>query len=144
MNPIQYQYGNLLDLDQVLDLYQASTLSERRPINDRQAFTAMLTHANLIVTAWDQTLLVGIARTLTDFAYVGYLSDLAVRTSHQKSGIGKMLIQKTREKMGPRSKLVLLSAPKAVEYYPKIGFTQHPSAWVLEASAPFPQNIEKT
>ena len=122
MNSIRYQYGNDLDLDQVIELYNASTLGERRPVDDRQVMSDMLRHANLVVTAWDGNLLVGIARTLTDFSYVGYLSDLAVRASHQRKGIGIQLVQKTREKMGPKSMLVLLAAPKAVEYYSKIGF----------------------
>jgi len=138
MNSIRYQYGNDLDLDQVIELYNASTLGERRPVDDRQVMSDMLRHANLVVTAWDGNLLVGIARTLTDFSYVGYLSDLAVKASHQRQGIGIQLVQKTREKMGPKSMLVLLAAPKAVEYYPKIGFTKHNSAWTINAQAPFP------
>lgn len=140
---IRYRYGNDLDIDQALELYQASTLGERRPIDDRDIFAGMLQHANLIVTAWDGDLLVGIARTMTDFGYVGYLADLAVRQSHQRMGIGIGLIEKTREKMGPRSKLVLLAAPKAVNYYPKIGFTQHNSAWILAADEPFPRKNEE-
>ncbi len=140
MTEIAYRTGNELDLDLVLELYQESGLGERRPIDDRQIFAAMLAHANLVVTAWDQDLLVGIARTLTDFAYVGYLSDLAVRRSHQKQGIGIGLIQRTRERMGPRSMLVLLAAPLAREYYPKLGFTRHDSAWILRASDPFPES----
>ena len=84
----------------------------------------MLHHANLVVTAWDEDLLVGIARTLSDFAYVGYLADLAVRASHQRQGMAPPS-SKTREQMGSRSMLVLLSAPKAVAYYPKMGFTRH-------------------
>jgi predicted N-acetyltransferase YhbS len=107
-------------------------------VDDRQVISDMLRHANLVVTAWDGNLLVGIARTLTDFSYVGYLSDLAVKASHQRQGIGIQLVQKTREKMGPKSMLVLLAAPKAVEYYPKIGFTRHNSAWTINAQAPFP------
>jgi GNAT superfamily N-acetyltransferase len=138
MAAISFRYGNDLDLDEFIDLYQASTLGERRPIDDRQVMSAMLRHANLVVTAWDKDLLIGVARTLTDFSYVGYLSDLAVRVSHQRRGIGIQLIEKTRDKMGPRSMLVLLAAPKAVEYYPKIGFAKHPSAWTLKATEPFP------
>jgi len=138
MTSIRYQYGNDLDLDQVIELYNASTLGERRPVDDRQVMSDMLRHANLVVTAWDGNLLVGIARTLTDFSYVGYLSDLAVKASHQRQGIGIQLVQKTREKMGPKSMLVLLAAPKAVEYYPKIGFSKHNSAWTINAQAPFP------
>jgi len=135
---IQYRFGNDLNLDEVIELYRASTLGERRPIDDPGIMSDMLAHANLVVTAWDGALLVGISRTLTDFSYVGYLSDLAVRKSHWSQGIGKELILKTRERMGPRSMLVLLAAPKAVDYYPKIGFTKHNSAWVLRAEDPFP------
>jgi GNAT superfamily N-acetyltransferase len=139
MNIIDYRYGNDLNVESVIELYNASGLGERRPVDDPAIFSDMVRHGNLTVTAWDGALLVGISRTLTDFSYVGYLSDLAVRRSHQKFGIGVQLIQKTREKMGPRSMLVLLSAPQAVEYYPRVGFTQHPSAWVLRARDVFPK-----
>jgi len=133
---IDYRVGNALDLDEVLELYRASTLGERRPIDDRATFASMLAHANLVVTAWDGDLLVGIARTLTDFLYVGYMADLAVRESHQRQGIGVALIRTTREHMGPSSSIVLLAAPKAVDYYPRLGFRPHGSAWVLRASEP--------
>jgi len=139
MKNIKYRYGNDLDVESVIELYNASGLGERRPVDDPKIFADMVRYGNLTVTAWDGDLMVGIARTLTDFSYVGYLSDLAVRRSHQKFGIGVQLIQMTREKMGPRSMLVLLSAPQAVEYYPRVGFTQHPSAWVLRAGDPFPK-----
>ena len=62
---IEYRLGNALDLDQVIELYRASTLGDRRPVEDREAMAAMLRHANLVVTAWDENLPVGIARTLT-------------------------------------------------------------------------------
>lgn len=135
---IEYRYGNALDVDAVIDLYLASSLGARRPMDDRALVADMLAHANLVVTAWDGDLLVGIARSLTDFVYVAYLSDLAVRESHQRTGIGETLIVKTRERLGPRSRLVLLAAPDARTYYPRIGFTQHPSAWMLEAGEAFP------
>lgn len=138
MSGIEFRFGNDLNLDQVIDLYNASTLGERRPVDDRQIVSNMVHHANLVVTAWDGESLVGIARTLTDFSYVGYLADLAVRASYQRQGIGIELIERTRQKMGPRSMLVLLAAPKAVEYYPNIGFTKHESAWTLRAGEPFP------
>jgi ribosomal protein S18 acetylase RimI-like enzyme len=136
MTPISYRQGNDLDLDQVLDLYRSCSLGARRPIDDRSILGDMIRHANLVITAWDGDLLVGISRSLTDFSYVTYLADLAVRESHQRRGIGVELIRQTREALGPRSMIVLLSAPAAVEYYPKIGFTQHGSAWTLKAGEP--------
>jgi len=128
---IDYRTGNDLDLDAVIDLYRASTLGERRPVDDRERMATMLRNANLVVTAWDAKLLVGIARSLTDFSYATYLSDLAVRVSHQRLGIGKELIRRTQQAGGPRTRMVLLAAPAAVGYYPHVGFTQHSSAWTL-------------
>ncbi len=132
MPTITYHTGNDLDLDAVIELYRASTLGERRPVADRARMAAMLRNANLVVTARDGDLLVGIARSLTDHVYVTYLSDLAVRESYQRQGIGRELIRRTQEAAGS-AQIVLLSAPKAVEYYPRIGFDAHPSAWVLKA-----------
>lgn len=127
---IEYKVGNNLDLDEVIELYRASTLGERRPVGERDRMQKMLQHANLVITAWEGGLLVGIARSLTDFAYCTYLADLAVRLSHQRQGIGKELVRRTREEAGP-AKIILLAAPKAVDYYPHIGFTHHPHAWIL-------------
>ena len=132
---ITYRTGNDLNLDAVIELYRASTLGERRPVEDRERMRLMLANANLVVTAWEGDLLVGIARSLSDFSYATYLADLAVRASHQKQGIGRDLIRRTRE-LGGAATTILLSAPKAVDYYPKIGFTRHPQAWTLAADAP--------
>ncbi len=101
MNQIDYRYGNKLNLDQVIELYHASTLGERRPVDNRETMTNMLENANLVVTAWDGEVLVGIARSLTDFTYVGYLAELAVRASYQRRGIGIELMRQTRARMGP-------------------------------------------
>ena len=66
---ITYRLGNDLDLDAVIELYRASTLGERRPVEDRARMSLMLRNANLVVTGWDGELLVGIARSLSDFSY---------------------------------------------------------------------------
>lgn len=127
---ITYKMGNLLDLDAVIELYRASTLGERRPVEDRERMAAMLRQANLVVTAWDGPLLVGISRSLTDFSFATYLSDLAVRVSHQRRGIGKELIRLTQA-AAKKAKIILLAAPAAEEYYARVGFTRHPQAWIL-------------
>jgi len=122
--------GTELDLDAVIALYRSSTLGERRPVDDRPRMAEMLRHANLVVTAWDGATLVGIARSLTDFVYATYLSDLAVDLAYQRRGIGRELMRKT-QLAAPRASVILLSAPKAVDYYPRVGFSAHPSAWIL-------------
>ena len=116
-----------------VDLYRACSLGARRPLDEDAIVDAMMTHGNLTITAWEEGLVVGIARTLTDFLYVGYLADLAVRESHQQRGIGVGLIRETQNRMGQRAHLVLLAAPAAADYYPRIGFTHAPNAWLLKA-----------
>jgi predicted N-acetyltransferase YhbS len=127
---IAYHADRRPGLEQARELYRASTLGERRPIDDDARFEAMLEHANLVVTAWEGPLLVGISRCVTDFAWTTYLADLAVRVSHQRAGIGRELIRHTRA-AAPQAKLLLLAAPAAERYYPHIGFGHFPQAWML-------------
>ncbi len=127
---IEYRVGSDVDLDEVIDLYVDSTLGERRPVGERDRMATMLAEADLVVSAWDGDQLVGISRSVTDWVYATYLSDLAVRLDYQKMGIGRELVRRTRQET-PRATVILLAAPKAVDYYPKIGMTQHHSAWVL-------------
>ncbi|NVK75853.1 MAG: GNAT family N-acetyltransferase [Oceanospirillaceae bacterium] len=128
---IQYKVNQSITSAQFIELLSKTTLGARRPIDQVETIDAMLENANLLITAWQGEHLVGVARSVTDFAFCCYLSDLAVDESVQSSGIGKTLIRMTKEALQPKCSLILLSAPQAVDYYPKIGFTQHNSAWVL-------------
>lgn len=129
---IEYRDNAIITAEQAIDLYTRSTLGERRPIHNVQTFDAMIKNANLTVTAWDGEVLVGISRSLTDFAYVAYLADLAVDQQYQRCGIGKQLIEETKSRLGPECMIVLLAAPKANEYYGHIGFEHNPRAWTLK------------
>jgi ribosomal protein S18 acetylase RimI-like enzyme len=129
---VDYRINAPVTPDQFIAVLRASTLGERRPIDDRACIEGMLEHANLTVTAWDGGTLVGIARSVTDFHYACYLSDLAVDRGYQKSGIGKKLQTLTQEQLGPKCKLILLAAPAANSYYGHIGFTSNPRCWILE------------
>lgn len=119
---------------QFVDVLRRSTLAERRPVDDSARIAEMLAHANLICTAWDGDVLVGVSRSLTDFSYCCYLSDLAVDVAYQKTGVGKKLVELTQSRLHPLCKIILLAAPKAECYYPKIGFRHFHSAWILSRS----------
>ena len=127
---IEYKLTPDLDLDRAIELYVASTLGERRPVDDRERMATMFRHADLVISAWDGDLLVGVSRSITDWVWTTYLADLAVRLSHQKQGIGKELMRRTQE-AAPRAKLLLLAAPAAAHYYGHVGFTNLPNAWWL-------------
>lgn len=129
---IRYETDLKISIDQFIDLLKRSTLAERRPISDRQKIEKMLRHGNILITAWHNDLLVGVSRALSDFSFCCYLSDLAVDESYQHQGIGKELIRLTHEVAGvDDTMLILLAAPKAVNYYPKIGMEQFKECFVI-------------
>ena len=129
---IEYKINEPITTDQFIELLANSTLGERRPIHDLQCMEGMVSNSDLTVSAWVNGSLVGIARSVTDFHYACYLSDLAVSKEYQKSGIGKHLQILTQEQLGPQCKLILIAAPAANEYYEHIGFSHNPRCWVLE------------
>ena len=108
-----------------------STLAERRPIDDADRIQDMLQNANLFVTARKDGLLIGISRSLTDFGFCTYMSDLAVDQAYQKMGVGIRLIRETKIHT-PKAKLILLAAPAAVNYYPKTGMTNFSHCFLLD------------
>lgn len=127
---IEYKRSDDLDPEQARELYIASTLGERRPVDDRERFAAMIRNGNLTITAWDGDLLVGVSRSVTDWVWTTYLADLAVRVSHQRQGIGKELMRRTQA-AAPQARLLLLAAPAAVGYYPHVGFKPQQTAFWL-------------
>ena len=129
MNEVVYAVESGLTAEEFRQVLIDSTLAERRPANDAARLERMLRGANLIVTARIDGALVGVARSVSDFAYACYLSDLAVSQSAQGKGIGNELIQQTRKHCGPEVNVILLSAPKAVAFYEKIGMPRHPAAF---------------
>lgn len=128
---ITYQIENNLSPQEFIEVLNKSTLGERRPVSEPERISKMLEYGNLIVTARENNALIGVARSLTDFMYCTYLSDLAVDQSYQKKGIGKELIRRTKLE-SPKAKLILLAAPKAVDYYPKIGMKKWDQCYVLD------------
>lgn len=133
MPTITYAVEPTLSADEFVSVLRRSTLAERRPVDEPARIALMLKHANLIVTARDESgLLVGVSRALTDFSFCCYLSDLAVDVAVQKQGIGKELIRRTQVASGTGAKLILLAAPAAREYYPHIGMAKHDSCWTLD------------
>jgi len=115
MNTI-YAREDFLAADEYIDVCRKSGIN--RPVDDRSRVERMLAHSNLYVTARQDGRLVGFARSLTDFCWCCYLSDLAVDKACQGQGIGKRLIEETRTAAGGAiTTTLLLSAPTAVSFY---------------------------
>jgi len=127
---ITYKFNIIPSTEAIIALYVNAGLN--RPTADSDRIAKMYANSNLIVTAWDKDKLVGISRSLTDFCYCCYLSDLAVRQEYKYSGIGKKLVELTKEKVSENSMLLLLAAPSAIEYYPKIGMEKVENGFIIK------------
>jgi len=128
---IIYRSNIKLNAEAFIDLLKRSTLAARRPVESRQRIQSMLDHGNVLITAWSGDKLVGVSRALTDFSFCCYLSDLAVDETFQKKGIGKRLIEETHKVAGENAALILLAAPAAQEYYPKIGMQRFEHCFMI-------------
>ena len=132
---VDYRLEPELSAAEFIDVLVRSTLAERRPVDRPDVIAAMLTNADIVLTARVEGRLVGIARAVSDFSYCTYLSDLAVDVEHQSRGIGRELIRRTHEAAGLQTSLILLAAPRARTYYPHIGMRPHDSCWIIDRSA---------
>ena len=128
---INYQVNPTISVHDLIDILHKSTLGLRRPLADLEAMESMLAHANYYIGAYENGQLVGLARAMTDFVYTTYLADLAVDEKYQHQGIGKELIKMLKINI-PKAKLILLAAPAAEAYYPKIGMQNHPHCYYID------------
>ena len=127
--PIIHAINKVIPIDAIIEVFDSSGIN--RPTSNKKRIESMFKAADLTISAWDGDQLVGIARSLTDFCYCCYLSDLAVRKEYQHEGIGKELVRRTRREIGPQSMLLLLAAPSAVAYYPKLGMEKMDRAFIF-------------
>ncbi|MBM7662995.1 N-acetylglutamate synthase-like GNAT family acetyltransferase [Bacillus mesophilus] len=126
----QIKFSNqLIKPEELADLFKMSEI--RRPYEDLNRLNKMIHEADILITAWDQEKLVGVARAITDFSYCCYLSDLAVHKDYQKQGIGRRLIELTQKEIGEEVTLLLLASPIAMDYYPHIGFTKVENGYLI-------------
>ena len=126
---ITYKSDVVPSAQQIIELYDDAALP--RPTHDPQRIQTMFENSDLIMTAWDGEKLVGVSRTITDWVWCSYLADLAVSPDYERSGVGKTLVQLTKQKIGERSMLLLLSVPAAMDYYPKVGFVRENRAFII-------------
>ncbi|WPQ65945.1 GNAT family N-acetyltransferase [Chitinophaga sancti] len=126
---IHYKTDTVPATADIIELYDNAEL--KRPTKDAGRMAEIYKNSTLVVSAWDGEKLVGVARSLTDYCFCCYLADLAVNKDYQSTGIGRKLVALTQEVIGPKTMLLLLSAPTAMEYYPKIGMTRLDNAFYI-------------
>ncbi len=130
MSIVYAQEQNLPVADYVAVLAETS-MAVKRPLQNSVRIAAMLAGANFIVTAREDGVILGLARCITDYAWIAYCAELAVKESAQGRRIGAGIIAKARELLGPRIGLTLISEPDAVGFYQRVGMEQVDRAFFL-------------
>ncbi len=96
---IEYKINEPITPGEFIGHLKRSKLAKRRPIHNSECMEGVVKNSNLVVRAWDGDELIGIARSVTDFHYACYLSDLAVDQKYQINGVGKKLLALTQEQL---------------------------------------------
>ena len=129
MSTIIYKSNEDITAEQLSQVFRTSGI--KRPVDDLPRLQKMLDNGDILITAWDGDQLVGIARSITDYSYCCYLSDLAVNKNYQSLGIGKELVRQTQLHISEEVALILLSSPIAMEFYPHIGFKKIENGFII-------------
>ena len=127
---IVYRDDKVQNASDVAEVFKESGI--RRPFEDVERIQRMIDNSDIVISAWLDGKMIGVARALTDFSYCCYLSDLAVHKHYQKHGVGKELVRMVQDRIGDDCSLVLLSAPAAIDYYPRLGFDRADNAFVIK------------
>lgn len=138
MTPASAKKSNISELEirqglegltaaRVMTLYRRAPLF--RPVNNAKRVWEMFEQSSLVLTAWHDGQLVGIARVLTDGVLFSYLCDLAVEPDVQRLGVGKALINGVIEACSGTD-LVLRDSDISAGFYAHLGFKQAANAWV--------------
>lgn len=130
---IEYRQNCPLEIRDIAAVFDSSGI--RRPTGDLPRIERMFTNDDLVFSAWHEGKLVGICRALTDFSYCCYLSDLAVAHDYKNQGIGSELIARVKAAIGDQVTLILISAPEATHYYPKLGFEEIENGFIIKRTA---------
>ena len=126
---IKYLKNVDLNLEDIILVFRKSSIN--RPIENINRIKSMFDNSNLVISAWDEDKLVGLCRALTDFSYCCYLSDLAIDIDYQRQGIGRTMIDLVKKEISDEVALILLSAPSAMSFYPKVGFGKIENGFII-------------
>lgn len=100
-----------------------------RKADDEPRLARMLEGTTQMVSAWEGERMVGFARAISDQAYNGYISSVAVHPRWQGKGLGERLIDALMEQ-NDEIKFVLTAVPGIHGFYERLGFATDPEAMV--------------
>ncbi len=122
MTALTYSREQDLSAADYISVLETTYMREKRPLANPGRIDAMLRGSNVIVTAREgDGTIVGLARGISDEAWVCYLADVVVRDDQQGKGVGRGLLDAVSLLLGPSIGIVLVAYPQAEAFYRRIG-----------------------
>ena len=112
------------DIDSIINLY--SDVSWTAYTSNPSKLEQAIGNSLKVWTAWDDDLLVGLARVVGDSSTIIYIQDILVLEAYQKKGIGSQLLKIILDQYQDIRQILLLTddTDKSIKFYEKNGFTK--------------------
>lgn len=118
---ITYSERKDFDPTGLMRLFEQADWAQGRTLEDTRT---MLAHSDLVITAWDQDLLVGCGRVLTDYLFRASIWDVIVDKPYQGRDIGSEIIQRIlHHPLLNRVELFWLCTRYKQAFYETLGFS---------------------
>ncbi len=121
---VKYQRETELSTDEVVKLYDATIFRFNAEQVERTN-----KNSNLIVTAREKQVLIGIATCGCNFVTDCYLYTLAVDPKFQRKGVGSRMIEEIRKHAG-NTAIIAVTNSQAKEFYNKCGLKPYKYALI--------------
>ena len=116
---IQYQHTKTFNTNDLKELFLSVNWSSG---HYPDKLVIAMQNFGTVISAWDGDKLVGLINALDDGIMTAYVHYLLIHPDYQKSGIGKELIIRIKEKYHDYLRIVLIAYEKETAFYQPMGF----------------------
>jgi len=124
-----YHTNKKVDYDKLQTLFNQVGWNDKT--SDINRLKAMVENSQIVVTAWDEEIIIGFARGTTDYVFNGQINNVVVDSKYRRKGIGKVLINKILDN-SKQVTYMLRGSIRNEEFYRSLGFEDGPISLVYK------------
>lgn len=126
---IIYNTNKKVDYDRLIILFNQVGWNDKT--EDINRLKAMVENSQIVITAWDEEIMIGFARCTTDYVFNGQINNVVVDLKYRRVGIGKVLISKILDS-NKQVTYILRGSIRNEEFYRNLGFEDGPISLVYK------------
>jgi GNAT superfamily N-acetyltransferase len=125
---IEWQYStDGVDWEELSALYRAAPLGDKKAAHLQKVFANSLFKCFV----FDSGQLIAAGRALADGGDCSYICDIAVMPAHQRTGLGKQIVEYLVDQSRGHRKIILYAVPGREPFYRKFGFLRMTTAMAI-------------